>query len=297
MLELVEKYTPNGAKNIVKAAVCESGMRFRPLLTLTVCDVLGGNWKDALDIACAIELLHKASLVHDDIVDDDELRRGKPTLWKLYGKNQSVIAADLLIGMCFRVASSTQFYSTEKSANILNCLSDCLIETSYGEIEDIRISNSKESFTQDLESVLYNKSGSLISHSMQIGSILAGLSKNKVKLVSNIGYELGYLFQMLNDLEDCGVDAIKSKGRAGLDMERKQINFVTLCVNNAGFTFEEYLKLGSNQKSKILKPIIHLIDTSKRKAKKDSQLINCSKFSHLINLIFEHFSKNIEKYK
>lgn len=297
LLELVDEHAPGGARKILKAAVCESGMRFRPLLALTVCDALGGNWKNALDVACAIEFLHKASLVHDDIVDDDELRRGKPTLWKLYGKKQAVIAADLLIGICFKVASLSKPISIENRSKIITCLSNCLVETAYGEIEDLKTYNGKQSSTQNLESIMYNKSGSLISNSMQIGSILAGLNEGKISRVKNIGYELGYLFQMLNDLEDSEADAIYSKGKAGLDIERNQINLVTLCIKNSGVTFDEYLELDSRQKASILKPVINLIDTAKHRAEEDTESLQCSKFSKLINIIIEHFVKSINKYE
>jgi geranylgeranyl pyrophosphate synthase len=291
--ELIDIHAPVGSKELVKEAICSNGMRYRPLLTLTVCDALGGNWKESVDAACAIEVLHKASLIHDDIVDEDELRRGEPTLWKIYGKKQSIIIADLLIGICFKIASSLSFEPPMLTCQIIGSLSDCLSETAYGEIQDLKLTGDSDASDQDLSSMLYNKSGYLMSNSMKIGSLIAGGTETEEKIVHKVGYELGYLFQILNDLEDTEKVGSDSKGNIGLDIERKQLNLVTLCIQNADMPHQDYLLLDSIEKSIILEPIIHKIDKSTNKVVKESNLLQNIKFSQFINTILNYLHKNI----
>jgi len=93
------------ASHLLKA----SGKRIRPLLTLLSCEAVGGNVKDALNVAIAFELLHIASLIHDDILDGDTLRRGKRTVHSVWGTETAIIAGDLLIGKAVEIATRTDY--------------------------------------------------------------------------------------------------------------------------------------------------------------------------------------------
>ena len=148
------------------------GRRFRPLLLLIVNKGVGGKWRAAMDLACTIELLHKASLIHDDLIDGDTLRRGVPTFWKRHSPKHAIIAGDLLIGAAFRTVSEWERTSHHQYAsNILDTITKTLYETAMGEWLDVHFESLTTVEMQMIETMTLLKSGSFIAASMRIGAL------------------------------------------------------------------------------------------------------------------------------
>lgn len=171
------------------------GKKIRPLLTLLSCEAVGGNAKDALNIAVAIELLHVASLVHDDIVDGDTLRRGKKTVHSVWGTETAIIAGDLLIGKAVETATRTD------CPRVLNLIAQAAVEMCEGEILETELQKNLEEISVDMcLKIIKKKSASLIRVAAESGAILGGGSENVVRSISRYGELMGMAFQIRDDV-------------------------------------------------------------------------------------------------
>ncbi len=184
MIELIEKrlheLIPARDETIFEAArysLLSSGKRIRPLLTLATAGVYGVNPFLAIDPACAIEMIHSYSLIHDDLpcMDNDDLRRGKPTLHKVYGDAMALLAGDYLLTYAFEVIANAQTLGREQRIQMIKSIS---IRSSApgmigGQALDID-SEGKEIDEDTLLQIHHGKTASLIKACLEVGSLAAG---------------------------------------------------------------------------------------------------------------------------
>jgi geranylgeranyl diphosphate synthase type II len=197
----------------MRYSVLGGGKRFRPLLLLSSADEFGVPLEDALPFACAVELIHNYSLVHDDLpsMDDDDMRRGKPTCHKAFGENIALLAGDALLTLAFEVASSSpldQNHDTEsKKEQAIRELgrhagADGMIG---GQLLDITLSS--ETLSQEIfHELIQKKTGALITLSVRVGAILGGANESQMEAVTQYGRNIGLAFQTRDDLEDAVED-------------------------------------------------------------------------------------------
>jgi octaprenyl-diphosphate synthase len=179
------------------------GKRIRPLIVLLVRDALadGNNVPnvDPMRAAIAIELLHLESIIHDDIIDDEEQRRGKPSFHKKYGLPASILSADFVLGVILDIAS--QYSDTRIGRE----LSRAALRMSNGEFMEVIINDGsasqKISLNQYID-VIRDKTASLFQSSAKIGALLSGAGRNDIEAVSDFGLNLGIAYQMQDDLLD-----------------------------------------------------------------------------------------------
>ncbi len=237
------------------------GRRFRPLLLLITNKGVGGQWRDAIDLACAIELLHKASLIHDDVIDNDNFRRGKPTFWRIYGKRQAIIVGDLLIGLLFTTVSRWCNQNESQHANnIFEIFTSTLNETAIGEIFDVYFESVPNLDCPEIEQMISLKSGSLISACMRIGAISGGASADIVETVTCFGRCIGIIFQMINDMNSITGRDRNSKGSYHNDAIQKKKTFSTFILQQAGISIEELSVIPKYHLMEVLKPVKSEID-------------------------------------
>ncbi len=137
------------------------GRRFRPSLLLVTNAGVGGNWKNVIELACAIELLHKASLIHDDLIDKDDLRRGKSTFWKIHGGRKAIVVGDVLIGLSFNTAIQwCKINNHTNTINIFDALTKTLTETAIGELLDVQLESVSTANSKIIENMTSLKSAS-----------------------------------------------------------------------------------------------------------------------------------------
>jgi octaprenyl-diphosphate synthase len=177
---------------------CEGGKRIRPLILLLCVECVQSRKPDAdaYLAASAIELLHTESIIHDDIIDEENLRRGKPSFHVKYGYNSSILTADFVLGIILNIGSKL------KDLRILNELSNAASRMSEGEMMEIRLGKEPDISEDDYIKVLEYKTASLFEASARIGAIIGGGIEDQVHAMSSFGNLLGIAYQIHDDLID-----------------------------------------------------------------------------------------------
>lgn len=216
--------------------------RLRPLLALATCQTFGVDPLIMLDAACAIEMIHTYSLIHDDLpcMDDDDLRRGKPTLHKVYGEAIALLAGDNLLTLAFEVIANAEKLGREQKLQMIKILSQQAGASGMigGQAIDIE-ETGKEIDEEMLIKMHQGKTSALITASLEIGSIGAGYPPSLN--LKEIGNELGLAFQFQDDLFDV-ISTTQALGKPiGSDQKKKKATAVSIMgVEKTLFRIEEY---------------------------------------------------------
>ena len=195
----------------MRYSLLAGGKRIRPILVLEFCRVCGGDWKKALPVAAAIEMIHTYSLIHDDLpcMDDDDYRRGRLTNHKVYGEAQAVLAGYALLTAAFGVAAGADL-DPKIVVNIVKTLSACSGELGMvgGQILDIDGEQKKLS-EQEVYTVHRLKTGGLIAASCLMGAMAGNASQEQLKAAEDYAHAIGLAFQIRDDMLDVLGDAAK----------------------------------------------------------------------------------------
>jgi octaprenyl-diphosphate synthase len=177
---------------------CDGGKRIRPLILVLSAEAIKGKRPDgdAYLAASAIELLHTESIIHDDIIDEEHTRRGKPSFHVKYGYNSSILTADFVLGVILSIGSKL------KNPRVLNELSNAATRMSEGEMTEIRLNKAPEITEHDYIKVLDYKTASLFESSAKIGTILGDGTEEQIRSMTSFGHLLGIAYQIHDDLID-----------------------------------------------------------------------------------------------
>lgn len=247
-LELIENklktYFPQGKEkdSLIEKILIDSmeysleagGKRIRPTLTLMFSEVCGGNIEQALPFACGIEMIHTYSLIHDDLpcMDDDDLRRGKPSNHKVYGEDIALLAGDALLTNAFATVLSEEAVSLvggEKSAKCGRILATLSGMTGMvgGQVIDLQ-SEGKKAPIDTIRQMHLKKTSALIKCACMMGAVVGSNNEEHIKIAEIYGENLGLAFQIMDDILDVVSDE-KSLGKPiGSDAENEKSTFVTL---------------------------------------------------------------------
>jgi len=177
------------------------GKRIRPLLLLLTTETAGGNWENAIAAAAAIELLHNFSLIHDDIEDQSEYRRGRLTLWKKHNLPLSLNAGDALYALSFICLSDLHTTCSEKiSFQAYQLLSLACLSLTKGQHKDISFEKVTQVSTDEYLTMIEGKTAALLATSSQLGALLAGCDSIKQANYYSFGKNLGLAFQIYDDI-------------------------------------------------------------------------------------------------
>lgn len=210
-------------------SVFAGGKRFRPVLCLAACEVVGGSWQQALDGACAMECIHTYSLIHDDLpgMDDDDYRRGKLTNHKVFGEGMAILAGDALLTYAFEILSNMDDGSN--STQILQIIKEVSRASGTagmigGQVVDIL--SEQEKPTADLLNYIHNhKTGALIEASVRMGAILGGANAEQLAALTQYARQLGLAFQITDDILDVVGDTSKIGKPVGSDEKNEKATF------------------------------------------------------------------------
>ena len=186
----------------MRYAVLSGGKRIRPIFTLAACEAVGGRTADALEAACAFELIHSYSLVHDDLpcMDNDAVRRGKPSCHAKFGEVTALLAGDALLTLAFQILSRAcgkrQLQAIEWTAGAIGHRGMV-----GGQALDMEF-QQKEPDLPTLEYINTHKSGALIAACLRVGAYLGGGSPAQVRSLHRYGQYVGLLFQIVDDIMD-----------------------------------------------------------------------------------------------
>lgn len=185
----------------------EGGKRVRPLILLLTAESLGCKDEKLLDAAVAIELLHSESIIHDDIIDEDESRRGKVTFHVKYGYSASLLTADFVFAMILAIASRY------KDRRVAETLSNAALNMAQGEYSELTIDPKVYRLTWDeYIRIISEKTAILFESSAKLGALIAGGSEKEVEALTKYGKFLGIAYQLRDDLLDWGSDDKIVKG-------------------------------------------------------------------------------------
>ncbi len=222
------------------------GKRIRPTLTLEFCRLFGGEEAAALPFACAVEMVHTYSLIHDDLpcMDNDDLRRGKPTNHKVFGEGVAVLAGDALLTGAFEAAATNTAAGAETSAMAVAYLAGCAGRYGMigGQIMDIE--GEKRKLSQDevfrLQSL---KTGALISAASVLGALAAGVRTDDPAMERVVRYaeNIGLVFQIVDDLLDRHGDEATLGKRVHVDEEHHKNTFLSFCTEEEAWLYAERL--------------------------------------------------------
>lgn len=221
---------PESLHKAMRYSVFSGGKRFRPILTMAGFEACGGEGDAILPVACAIELIHTYSLIHDDLpcMDDDNLRRGKPTNHKVFGEAVAVLAGDALLTYAFEliVTEGARGIGGDRTIAILADLTGAIGTDGMvaGQVIDME-SESTEGDEATVEYIHSRKTGALIASCARCGAISAGAGEWVVRRLSDYGEKTGLAFQIVDDCLDAEGAFGTLKAGAGLDEERRKATY------------------------------------------------------------------------
>ncbi|GAF22670.1 polyprenyl synthetase family protein [Shouchella hunanensis] len=212
--QLIERELPEYIRTIdaesrLKDAMLYSleagGKRVRPVLLMAVLDAYKLPIKDGLEVACALEMVHTYSLIHDDLpaMDDDDLRRGKPTNHKVFGEATAILAGDALLTHSFYLLSKISHFKAETKLQLISLFSEAAGAKGMvgGQLADM-FAEGKNLDVNELASIHNRKTGELLAFAVEAGAVIAGTTPDVQRKLSAFGKEIGLLFQIKDDILD-----------------------------------------------------------------------------------------------
>jgi geranylgeranyl diphosphate synthase type II len=201
------KTPPEQLHRAMRYSLFAGGKRLRPALVLSAGEMFGAETDDLMPAACAIEMIHTYSLIHDDLpaMDNDDLRRGRPTCHKAFGEAVAILAGDALLTQAFRVlAADAPTRNAERQVRVIREVStaagtvDALIGGQMADME----SEGKKVDALTLEYIHRSKTGAMISASVVVGGTIAGASDQQIEKLREYGTRIGLAFQIADDILD-----------------------------------------------------------------------------------------------
>lgn len=229
-----EQREPPVLQQAMAYSLFAGGKRIRPILALASYEACGGNPAEIVPYASTLELVHTYSLIHDDLpaMDNDDLRRGKPTNHKIYGEAIAILAGDALLTEAFSILSDPSLSSTVKVADLLRSLREIALASGLngmvaGQTQDI-LSENLEPDHETLKFIHMHKTAALIRASVMMGPILYGSSKGILDTLSEYGNNIGLAFQIIDDILDIEGDEKELGKTTGSDERANKMTYPSL---------------------------------------------------------------------
>lgn len=296
------KGTPHDLYSAASHLIVSGGKRLRPYMVMKSCEMLGGKTKNAINAASAIEMVHNFTLVHDDIMDNDEMRHGVTTVHKKFGMPIAILAGDVLFSKAYQVVSSTSL-SSNSIIELVSRLAKSCVDVCEGQLLDISMANSEKIPSQSQYiKMIEKKTAALFEVSCAMGAICANAKRKDVSNLSSFGKNLGIAFQITDDLIGVLGDSKITKKPVGNDLrEGKKSLPILLAINRAKSENKEIiLKAFGNsfatqddienalkiiRRLKIEKTVRHQAQSYAQRAKKSIQSYSGSAKKDLLALL------------
>ncbi|HHY0137464.1 TPA: polyprenyl synthetase family protein [Clostridioides difficile] len=237
--KVLKEYMPKEEgyqKTVIEAmnySLSAGGKRLRPILTLEACKIVGGNEDEAIPFAIAIEMIHTYSLIHDDLpaLDNDDLRRGRPTNHKVYGEAMGILAGDALLNYAFEVmlASSINKENPEKYLKAINEIAKGagIYGMIGGQVVDVE-SENKQIEKEKLDYIHMNKTAAMMVGCMRAGATIGGANSEQMEEITKYAKNIGLSFQIVDDILDIVGDEAKLGKKVGSDIENHKSTYPSL---------------------------------------------------------------------
>jgi len=236
----LESYLPPGGTcpEVIFEAVCYSlfagGKRLRPILCLAAAEAVGGDTRAAMPAACAIEMIHTYSLIHDDLpsMDNDDYRRGRLTSHKAFGEDIAILAGDALLTEAFALLTRRDLMPGVPPERLLDVANEIAVAAGYfgmvgGQVLDVR-SEGKKVDLDTLHMIHRRKTGAMIRVSLRAGAILGGAPEAALAALTDYGERVGLAFQIADDILNVEGDSTLLGKGTGSDAARGKVTFPSL---------------------------------------------------------------------
>ncbi|MDN9552472.1 polyprenyl synthetase family protein [Clostridioides difficile] len=237
--KVLKEYMPKEEgyqKTVIEAmnySLSAGGKRLRPILTLEACKIVGGNEDEAIPFAIAIEMIHTYSLIHDDLpaLDNDDLRRGRPTNHKVYGEAMGILAGDALLNYAFEVmlSGSINKENPEKYLKAINEIAKGagIYGMIGGQVVDVE-SENKQIEKEKLDYIHMNKTAAMMVGCMRAGATIGGANSEQMEEITKYAKNIGLSFQIVDDILDIVGDEAKLGKKVGSDIENHKSTYPSL---------------------------------------------------------------------
>lgn len=224
----VEKITES-----MRYSLLAGGKRVRPIMCIAACEMLGGTQEMAMPTAVAIEMIHTMSLVHDDLpsMDNDDLRRGKPTNHVLFGEDIAILAGDALLSTAFEhCAKHTKGVSPDRLVDVIGRLGKAVgpVGLAGGQVMDLECEGKEGVTLDELRWIHTHKTAALLQVSVATGAILAGATDEEVKACETYALDVGLAFQVADDILDVTQSTEELGKTAGKDLDADKTTYPKL---------------------------------------------------------------------
>ena len=208
--------------------ISSGGKRLRPILTLATAGLCGYSGEGHVKLAAAVEFMHTATLLHDDVVDDSDMRRGKAAARVLWGNEASVLVGDFLLGQAFKMMVEVG------SMPCLDVLSSAAVVIAEGEVMQLSAAKDTETTEDAYLAVIRAKTAALFAAACEVGPILAGRPKAEIAACRGYGANLGIAFQLIDDALDYGGTSAKLGKNVGDDFREGKITLPVVLAFRRG---------------------------------------------------------------
>lgn len=224
---------PTTIYDAMRYSLLAGGKRLRPILCLATCELMGGTQEMALATACALEMIHTMSLIHDDLpsMDNDDYRRGKLTNHKVYGEDIAILAGDALLSYAFEyIATETKNVSSDRLLQVIAKLGRAVGAEGLvgGQVVDLESEGKSDVTLETLHYIHTHKTGALLELCVVSGAILAGASPAAVEKLSTYAQNIGLAFQVVDDILDITATQEELGKTAGKDLEAQKATYPSL---------------------------------------------------------------------
>ncbi|CAA2975505.1 geranyl diphosphate synthase large subunit [Olea europaea subsp. europaea] len=217
----------------MRYSLLAGGKRVRPMLCIAACELVGGEESTAMPSACAVEMIHTMSLIHDDLpcMDNDDIRRGKPTNHKVFGENVAVLAGDALLSLAFEhMATTIKRLSSDRIVKMVGELAKCVGSEGLvaGQVVDIFSEGLADVELEHLEYIHIHKTAVLLEASVVLGAISGGANDEEIAKLRTFARCIGLLFQVVDDILDVTKSSRELGKTAGKDLVTDKMTYPKL---------------------------------------------------------------------
>ncbi len=202
--EILSTLEPDVLRESSEYLTKAGGKKIRPSLVVLSCQAVGGSTEKSLKAAASLELIHTFSLIHDDIMDNDDTRRGMAAVHKVYGESMAILTGDTLFSKAYEVLIRTvdENISYEKVIDSLFLLVDACIKICEGQVHDMSFENTYNVSKEEYMNMIYKKTAALITAATSMGAIIGGATPEQIEALRTYGLNIGLAFQIQDDYID-----------------------------------------------------------------------------------------------
>ncbi len=217
--------TPANLYEPIEYTLDMGGKRLRPVMVLLACELFGGKADEAMNAALAVEIFHNFTLLHDDIMDNADMRRNKASVHKKYNENVAILSGDAMSIMAFRYLLKTPL---PKLHEIMSLFTETAIEVCEGQQYDMDFESRLDVTVEEYLEMIRLKTAVLLACSFKMGALAANTSRENAQLIYDFGINLGLAFQLQDDLLDVYADQAKFGKRIGGDIVANKKTFLLI---------------------------------------------------------------------